>query len=259
MTTLAGHRARRQLERWLESKGRADLGHVVEMTLTGEDLHAITTHEEYDTQEGEGPSVLYGPDSARFFANQELCLARWLLDEVDAKSDAECTLGQPPPGLVRPVVFRPAASGEAHPNAACDATDNGTFVLAITPDRAFSQRPDGSHCSPDIRRFSRDGERGWTVRWRPPPSCGERWAQPRARIVEEAGHEIATDDGDGLEVRWVEGEWRVSWLPNPRELSRLGGRAFHFALSLDSKSPERGRARRPPHVERSEPIDPRCL
>jgi hypothetical protein len=253
VTTLAGHRARQQVERWLGSKGRLDLGRVVEMTLTGDRLGEITTAEEYAQQASEGARVLYGPDSARFIANQELCLTRWLLEGVDEKSDRECTLGQPAPGVVRPLAFRPAASETTHPSAACVPSSRGRFVLAIEPDRALSLAPDPSHCSPDIRHFARDGERGWSVRWHPPASCAEPWAEPRVRIVEESGHEVANDDGDGIEVRRLDGEWRVSWLPNARELSTLGGRSFHFELRLES-----GRSSTAAHVERSEPIDPGC-
>lgn len=253
VSTLAGLRAARQLEAWLGSKGRADLGHVLTLSRASADVGAVTTEDEYAVQASGGARTLYGPSTSRFFADQELCLARWILEPLDLRSDAECALGQPDPGEMR--ALRVRGDEGTLPATRCAPEGDGRFVTSVTPDALAPLRGPPSSCGVDLRRVQRDGAEGFLARWIPPRACGSVAILPRVRVLDasDATREIDADDGAGIDERFVDGAWRITWVPGARARSRLLGRPFRLELSLE---PLRPGAR--PHVERSEPFDPSC-
>ncbi len=256
VTTVAGYRARRQLEGYLRrvrGAGERDAEHaadaeIVELGLTGEYLQYMATSDEYGAQQYEGASTLYGPNEARFVANQQLCLARWLFEEgMDAAQDRLCALDhtslgevgrfpQPGVGEVSEVVFHPGTKRSGAVSATCAAASRDCerercFFDCTVPDQAARlSKVSVAGCGGNIYHVMRDGERGYGVRWAPPDGCGALSMQPRVRIIGEHGEVLDDDEGDGVEVRWVDGEWRIAWYPNERVVARVAKAAFRFEV-----------------------------
>ncbi|MFO0555653.1 MAG: neutral/alkaline non-lysosomal ceramidase N-terminal domain-containing protein [Polyangiaceae bacterium] len=259
VTTLAGFRARRQLERYLhaidnDSARRVAEAEIVEVGLTGEYLQYMTTAAEYGAQEYEGASSLYGPNEARFFANQLLCLSRFLYEDVSERSDAECALDhgtgavrepQPRVGEVAPVTFEPGGTARGgDPEAVCsNSPPSGRSAFA--PADALEGRRSRVNklvdpvCGAEIYPLARDGEHGYGVTYYPVPHCGKH-EQPRVAIVAAEGETVLDDDdGDGMEIRWVEGTWRIAWYPDAGVRGVVGDRKFQFRAAPSPGHEER--------------------
>ncbi len=258
VSTLAAFRARRQLETYLANVGgpraadasRASRAEVVALGLTGEYLQYMTTSEEYGAQLYEGASSLYGPNEARFIANQQLCLTRWLFEaDIDRASDEACTLDagvgtrspQPRVGEVAAIEFEPGQTRAGSVSAACES-GVGHFFPAGNDDRdarpmkwpSCSADRGGARpsCGENLYRLTRDGERGYGLRWHAPRGCGSEAYAPRVRAIDaETGDELASDEGDGFEIHWVHGDWRIDWYPSERETAHARSRPFYLEVT----------------------------
>jgi hypothetical protein len=101
LTVTAGHRLTDRILN--ETAGYAGAPkHAVVAGLANEYIQYVATEEEYDLQEYEGASTLYGPASARYLANRMTLLARAMFDEGVA---AWLRRNGMPPGVAKEIDF----------------------------------------------------------------------------------------------------------------------------------------------------------
>jgi hypothetical protein len=56
-------------------------------------------------------------------------------------------------------------------------------------------------------------------------------------VADDGGEELASDEGDGIEVRFAGGRWHVGWYPSQREAERACRRPFHFEIRARRGAP----------------------
>jgi len=152
-------------------------------------LGYVTTPEEYDQQDYEGGSTLYGPREAVFFSDQLTALAS--------------KLGQPsvPPAMER--VFHPGKAGKFGDSGPCDEDQWAPIETKVTRD------------STDAARFV-------TFRWRglaPGHVCDPLPAvsiESQGRPLIGPSGQLENDDWLNFEVRRKGNEWTATWLVPPR-------------------------------------------
>jgi hypothetical protein len=225
VTTVAGRRARDRIAEYLAQQkkaGRDVPTRVVQATHTTEYFQYIATAAEYERQNYEGASTLYGPGSARFFANHQLCLVRALIE------------------------------GRSH---ACGQKLDETLALewSGTKMRDVTVQPrtcDGKPRFTPVERATRDGEHGFRVEMRLPDPCHDVAQSVRARVLDLATRQVLdSDEGDGIAVRYVTQErpggcsrkaaaaggcpyWELSWYPNARMRKARGAGGWDPAAIL---------------------------
>lgn len=243
ISTLSGLRGRDRLLAWLGERARSRAPgvepvprRVVQTTLTTEYFQYVASDDEYERQNYEGASTLYGRGSARFMANEHLCLARHLVDGQTCHRDPneERELEDPELDRTLPLEWR-AKTGDVDPHPrACEGLSR------------LTRR----------QRFTRDGEEGWSVEVRAPAGCSGPAHVPRVSIrADRTGTCIDDDEGTGLTVRWVEHDipggcspaaearggcpyWEVGWLPDTQAHARwaaAGGGAARFDVSFPGR------------------------
>lgn len=212
MTTVVGIRIRERLEQELGAERR-----VVIVGLTNSYLQYVTTAEEYDRQNYEGASTLYGPWTAEFLKNHFVCLARSL-------------------------------PGALHPHRACevpqDRAINKVYPLTYKPD-AVSRMPDPVEHEEEhielkdlaVKETSQDLWPAWVIQFPglPPGNTALRERQ-RVRIIEDSTGEVRDDDtGMNIEVRYNltaadRRTWIARWVPRLSADNALCNGSVHFEV-----------------------------
>jgi neutral ceramidase len=200
LTTMTGQRIRQVLEQRLGTPSIAVVG------LTNHYLQYVTTKEEYEFQNYEGASNLYGPHTAEFLAHHFDCLADWL----NRKGNVAEQLG---------------ADGRSTPRCSQPLGVNQLFRFEPHPKPRSSRMPEEEEDlapllldAPRVSLSFEAGAPGWEMEFpRLPVTFSAEHGKYRA-VVLGLPDRTVVDDDDGSSIETSEisdgASWRVRWVPD---------------------------------------------
>ncbi len=203
MTTVAGDRALRAVRDELLDDGPG-VDHVALTGLTNAYLQYVTTEEEYELQQYEGASTLYGRWSSRFFSNQLACLARYVRAE-----------GHP----------APCFSDQPRVDAVTQIRYGGSPEVSRMPP-PFDARDQDFNVRVRLEPIREHGHEGWEIAWlgeepgflRNPENL--RVSVLRCDDDTCGGDPVDDDRGVNTEVRYEWDDrnggtrWKARWFPD---------------------------------------------
>jgi neutral ceramidase len=236
LTINAGHRLRQRVVEL--TRGRIGAPQqVVIAGLANEYIQYVATREEYQLQQYEGASTLYGENSAAYFRHRASLLARWLVDPNGAKpvlDEYGLTLGEvanDPNFKFGPYAERLAQpTGDEHPRrhlSTCSMIVSP--VTAQPPILCMMWHDDGVG---DVELRSSPGER-WVhlvdAGGGPARLClaDENGVCDPAGEVDDTGVEFRTRVHDRVGDAWV---WSTTFAPSSATWSELGGRKTRIRI-----------------------------
>jgi hypothetical protein len=233
--------------------------------LTHEYLQYVATAEEYDLQDYEGASTLYGPATAGFLAMHHACLARTLFSR-QSTPDAACSAGQfcPPADPEQWLSHQSPRSCDNPPDKVCGVSFSVSPALdRLEPPPKEASLLEAAPSDAPREVLTRDGRRGWEITWQawttearsielgkaldlPPERLSVVRLERATDAVQAADapadarrwREIseADDDGVDLEVRYLpdnqgSGRWCALWTPEPDPGDPRCGQLYRLVVS----------------------------